>query len=212
MKRIILCLTATMKRINLYVIGILFLFLCSACREEHIAPVNQLVKDLFCFKTGSEWVYYDSISQSTQKMVITNYEITRWGAVLPEGIGKVYDIAEGIEIDIAIENSMQSSIRNSKTILTSFLGNKYQDNTAEGNVTTPVENFSLRIHCDENNIFTPSAIYLSTYTLNENTYSDVYVFNSKDNIDFYASKHIGFIRCKKDNKYDFILIEKNVKQ
>ena len=41
--------------------------------QEYVAPVNQLVNDLFCFKTGSEWTYYDSVGQTTQKMVVTNY-------------------------------------------------------------------------------------------------------------------------------------------
>jgi len=196
-----------MRRINLYVAGIILLFLCSACREEHIAPVNQLVKDLFCFKTGSEWMYYDSVSQTTLKMVITNYETFKSA---PKSVRKTYDFAEYIIMCITLENITHTSFVRGETHL---LSNIEQDNSLlkESSIFTPIEK-KLSIGCDKNNKFSPSATYLRTYTINENTYSDVYVFNSKDNIDFYVSKHIGFIRCKKDNKYDFILIEKSVKQ
>ncbi|NLJ81740.1 MAG: hypothetical protein GX330_01260, partial [Bacteroidales bacterium] len=85
-----------MKKISLVFIGILFLV--SACREEHVSSVNQLVKDLFCFKTGSEWTYYDSVSQTTQKMEVTNYEARKLAST-PEGGRKAYDFAEYIKIE-----------------------------------------------------------------------------------------------------------------
>ncbi|MFA7103506.1 MAG: hypothetical protein WC142_09960, partial [Bacteroidales bacterium] len=65
--------------------------------------------------------------------------------------------------------------------------------------------------CDENNNFIPSATYLSTYTVNEITYSNVYVFN-KDNVTYYVSKHTGFIRCVENNYFDLVLIDKNIQQ
>jgi len=191
-----------MKQTNLYVAGIILLFLCSACREEHVAPVNQLVKDLFCFKTGSEWTYYDSVSQTTQKMVVTLYETTRM-APKPEGGRKAYIFAEYIEIEITVDNF------NRTTRLTADIE---QDNTLGGSCIYPPIGEPLYMGCDKNNNFTPSAMYLSTYTENETIYSDVYVFNSKDNATYYVSKHIGFIRCVKDNKYDLVLIDKNIQQ
>ena len=68
-----------MKKLGLIIISIGLIILSTSCRKEHVAPINQLVKDLFCFKTGSEWTYYDSISQTTHKMVVTNYENLKEG-------------------------------------------------------------------------------------------------------------------------------------
>ncbi|MGI6291105.1 MAG: hypothetical protein ACOXZH_01550 [Bacteroidales bacterium] len=204
-----------MKRILLITAGIVLLFLCSTCRKEHIAPINQLVKDLFCFKTGSEWTYYDSVSRTTQKMIITNYEIRKFAPMPEGGRGKVYDCAESITMDITVENPSQSLFIKGRTWLVADI---YKDNTLRGMyITTPVKSiFSTRcnelsLRCDENNNFTPSATYLSTYTVNEITYSNVYVFN-KDNVTYYVSKYIGFIRCVENNYFDLILINKNVQQ
>jgi len=204
-----------MKRILLITAGIVLLFLCSTCRKEHIAPINQLVKDLFCFKTGSEWTYYDSVSRTTQKMIITNYEIRKFAPMPEGGRGKVYDCAESITMDITVENPSQSLFIKGRTWLVADI---YKDNTLRGMyITTPVKTiFSTRcnelsLRCDENNNFTPSATYLSTYTVNEITYSNVYVFN-KDNVTYYVSKHTGFIRCVENNYFDLILIDKNIQQ
>ncbi|MGI6291103.1 MAG: hypothetical protein ACOXZH_01540 [Bacteroidales bacterium] len=205
-----------MKKIRfLITAGILFLFLCSTCRKEHIAPINQLVKDLFCFKAGSEWTYYDSVSQTTQKMMVTNYEIRKFAPMPKGGRGKIYDCAESITMDITVENASQSLFIKGRTWL---IADIYKDNTLEGMyITTPVKTiFSTRcnelsLRCDENNNFTPSATYLSTYTVNEITYSNVYVFN-KDNVTYYVSKHTGFIRCVENNYFDLILIDKNIQQ
>jgi len=204
-----------MKRILLITAGIVLLFLCSTCRKEHIAPINQLVKDLFCFKTGSEWTYYDSVSRTTQKMIITNYEIRKFAPMPEGGRGKVYDCAESITMDITVENPSQSLFIKGRTWLVADI---YKDNTLRGMyITTPVKSiFSTRcnelsLRCDENNNFTPSATYLSTYTVNEITYSNVYVFN-KDNVTYYVSKHTGFIRCVENNYFDLILIDKNIQQ
>lgn len=90
--------------------AIVLLLLCSACRKEHVAPINQLVKDLFCFKEGSEWTYYDSVSQTTQKMVVTNYKVTKLESKPKGGGKKAYDFAECITLGITME-----SIRNGMT-------------------------------------------------------------------------------------------------
>jgi len=203
-----------MKRFILITAGIIPLFLCSTCKKEHVAPINQLVKDLFCFKTGSEWTYYDSVSQTTQKMVVTNYESLKF-APMPKGGGKAYDFAEYIKMDIIAGDSKKE---------TSLLADRHQDNMAAGSIVTPADaDFSLQIRCDENNNFTPSATYLSTYVLNETTYSDVYMFNSTRNITYagnvtyYVAKHIGLIRYIYQGEYqiynfDWVLINKNVQQ
>ena len=194
-----------MKKINLIITGILLLFLCSACQEVSYAHLNPLVKDLFCFKTGSEWTYYDSISQTTTKMVVTNYEIRKFAPTPEGGRRKIYDCAESIRIDFTVENTVQSF----KTWLKADIDN---DNTANGYIFTPTKQH-LNIRCDENNNFIPpaSATYLNTYTVNGILYSDVYMFNYK-NVTYYISKHIGFIRCVENNYIDLVLIDKNILQ
>jgi len=192
-----------MKKIGLIIIGLTLLFLCSTCKKEHVAPVNQLVKDLFCFKTGSEWTYYDSVSQTIQKMVVTNYETKKMANGSKR---KVYNFVECIILGIAMENS-----RNGMTRLEA---DEDQDNSLMKEISqifTPSGEY-LHIGCDKNNNFSPIVMYLNNYTINKTTYSDVYVFNSKNDITFYVSKYIGFIRCMKDDKYDLVLIDKNIQQ
>jgi hypothetical protein len=211
-----------MKRI---IIGIILLLLYSSCREEHVAPINQLVKDLFCFKTGSEWVYYDSVSQTMQKMTVTDYETLNFG--YPKPYGKTRDFAEYIKMDLTVEKITPSISVTGATRLKSYID---QDNTLRqelSSIFTPIG--SLRIGCDENNNFTPSATYLNTCMVNEIIYSDVYVFNNVDSriidnvafIDsfaYYVSKHTGFIKCVRKCSYDefknseLVLIDKNVQQ
>jgi len=191
-----------MKKIGLIVTGIVLLLICSTCRKEHVAPVNQLLKDLFCFKEGSEWTYYDSVSQTTQKMRVTSCEDFQGAPA--KARGKIYDWDEVIRMDIAIENISYFFSKTGETELAPLSGHIYSPVTTE-----------LYLRCDENNNFTSQGVvvtYLSTYTANEITYSDVYLFNSKDNAAYYVSKHIGFIRCMKDNKYDLVLIDKNIQQ
>jgi len=189
MKKIVLCFTG-------------IFFLCTTCRKEHVAPVNQLVKDLFCFKVGSEWTYYDSVSQTTQKMVVIKYE-TFESAPEPKGGKKAYDFAELIKMEILIGDSKK------RTQLESGVD---QDNTLKGLswIYTPTGE-PLHIHCDENNNFTPSATYLDTYSVNGTTYHSVYVFGV-GGASYYVSKHNGFIRCEKIGKYDLVLINKNIQQ
>jgi hypothetical protein len=189
-----------MKKIGFVIILLGITAIVSSCRKEHITPVNQLVKDLFCFKTGSEWTYYDSVSQTTQKILVTNYEATRLG--YPKPYGKTRDWGECIEIDFIIENS-----KGGETVLNASVG---EINTAKGRVFTPTNSF-LSIYCNENNIFKSIPTYIGTYMVNETTYPDVYVFNEGD-VTYYVSKHIGFIRCVKNNDFDLVLIDKNVQQ
>ena len=204
-----------MKRFTLIITGVIILFLCTTCRKEHVAPVNQLVKDLFCFKEGSEWTYYDSVSQTTQKMTVINYQTLKFAPMPTGGRGKVYDCAESIGMDITVENASQSLFIKGRTWLKADIE---IDNTLKGMyISTPVKTiFSTRLNeiylsCDANNNFSQSATYLNTYTVNEITYSDVYVFNSYD-VAYYVSKHIGFIRCVENNYFDLVLINKNVQQ
>jgi len=206
-----------MRRITLYITGIMLIFICLSCRKEHISPVNQLVKDLFCFKTGSEWIYYDSLSRTTHKMVVTNYEVTKC-ASMPKGGRKAYVFAEDITINYVVDNT--------NTGETWLIADEDQDNTARGSVFVPSETL-LSIRCNENDNFTPSATHLSTYNVNEIEYKDVYVFNVSNKIHsgnitytndytYYVAKHTGFIRCvykceyAEHLNYDWVLINKNV--
>ena len=210
-----------MKRIIFLLLGITLLVILSTCRKEHVAPINQLVKDLFCFKEGSEWTYYDSVSQTTQKMVVTSFEILK-SASMPKGGRKAYNFAEYIKMEIIVGDS-KKEIR--------LEADEDQDNTLRKELSYiyPPIGKPLSIGCDENNNFAPTATYLSTHTINETTYSDVYVFNDVknitigdivyvDNFTYYISKHIGFIRCiyqceySENYSFDWILINKNVQQ
>jgi len=204
MKRFILSLT----------IGIVTLLLCSTCKKEHVAPVNQLVKDLFCFKTGSEWTYYDSVSQTTQKMIVTNFEVRKFAPEPKGGQGKIYDYAESIHLNFTVENMELSLFNNCKTWL---MADRHQNNTLNGMyISTPAMYNTLHctefsFHCDGSNNFIPSAAYLSNYTVNGVDYSDVYVFN-ESTVNYYVSKHVGFIRCVDYGYFDLVLIDKNVQQ
>jgi len=191
-----------MKKIILFLfIPLLFLFSsCNPDDEYIVSPMNQLIKDLFCFKTDSEWTYYDSISQTTQKMMVTNYDSL---VLVPKG-KNVYECSEIIEMNILLGESEKE---------TRLSSNLSQKNIGKGRIATPIDaNSYFSIRCDENNNFTPPATYINTYSVNGKIYSDVYVFNDEDNITFYVSKHIGFIRCVKDNDFDWVLIDKNVQQ
>jgi len=208
-----------MKKITLYLAGTILLFLCSSCQKEHTAPINQLVKDLFCYKTGSEWIYYDSLRHTTHRMVVTNYEKTRSGE-MPKGGGKTYNFAEWININYVVDSTYKGN--------TMLEAEEDQDNTATGYVFVPSETL-LSIRCNKNSNFTPSATHLNTYTVNEIEYKDIYVFNvSKtisignitytDDYTFYVAKHTGFVRCVRKCEYserynyDWVLVNKNVIQ
>jgi hypothetical protein len=183
--------------------------LFATCKKEHIAPVNQLVKDLFCFKEGSEWIYYDSITQTTTVMSISNYEQTAYG--YPKLYGKVRNFGETIKFDITIVNLSQSeSVSHSGT--TWLKAEIEQDNTLKdvsSHIFTPVKTY-LSLGCDENNHFSISVTYLNTYELNGTTYSDVYMFNI-NNIIYYVARYIGFVRCVQYDNFDLVLIDKTIK-
>ena len=199
-----------MKKIILPIIGIALLFLCTTCRKEHVAPINQLVKDLFCFKTGSEWTYYDSISQTTQKMVITIYKEEK-RAPQPKGNKKTYDYQEYIEMNGFFLRKFIISI--------GALGKEEEyDNTAGFwgdyvSVTLP-----LQFRYDKDKCFNCSVKCLAEYTVSDIVYKNVYIFFMKDlkyddkDIEYYVAKHIGLIRIKQDGGFDWILIDKNVQQ
>jgi len=209
-----------MKKIILFLF-IPLLFFSSSCpsnNEEYIvSPMNQLIKDLFCFKTDSEWVYYDSISQMSQIMLVTNYDSL---ILVPKG-KYVYECSEIIEMNILVGESEKE---------TRLSSNLSQKNIGKGRIATPTNaNSYFSIRCDENNNFTPPATYFDTYSVNGKIYSDVYVFNDEknitidgivcvDTITYYVSKNTGFIRCIYQCKYhepysfDWVLIDKNVKQ
>lgn len=202
-----------MKKV-FFLIATGILFLGSACREEHVSPVNQLVKDLFCFKEGSEWTYYDSVSQTTQKMIITNYEARKL-ASMPEGGRKAYDFAEYIKIEGTFLTNFNMRIQ--------AQGEEIDyENTASfrGTYESIYGHSSLPLHftCDQNNKFNCSVAYFDKYNMNGISYENMYVFDmdellySNKSILFYVAKHIGLIRMTKINEFDWVLTDKNIQQ
>jgi len=178
----------------------------ASCSKEHIAPVNQLVKDLFCFQEGSEWTYYDSVSGTTTIMSILEYNQIKFG--YPKPYGKVHDFGESIEIrgnfltDFDVKIRVQGMEKEDKN--TAIFGGSY---------VSPTSNHSsipLNFKCDQNNNFNCSITYFAEYDLNGIIYKNVYVFDT--NIQFYVAKHVGLIRMLKTDDFDWVLINKNVKQ
>ena len=204
-----------MKDYSNYIIITIASAICllfTSCRQEQISPMNQLAKDLFCFKEGSEWTYYDIVSQDTVRMMVTKHTASKYGGG-KEPNGKNYDFAESVKLEINVKNSSQSISTNTRLV-----GAIGTDNMLGqlSNVATPVvnsfsvENFALK--CDNNNNFTPSAVYHSNYVVNGVTYSDVYEFNININATtYYVAKHVGFIKCVASGS-DLVLIDKNVLQ
>lgn len=195
------------KLITQTIIGIVLLFFCSTCYKEHISPVNQLAKNLFCFQAGSEWTYYDSISHVTRTMTVTDYSLL---IISKEKRG--INCAELIEIDFSINDKQSMFMKRCTSLRADF----DQDNTIifdeiYSRIYTPTDKL-IGISCDKDNNFTPSATYLSIYSVNGITYSDVYVFEIWRDV-YYVSEHIGFIRCIDDfSGYDWILVDKKVQQ
>jgi hypothetical protein len=171
-----------------------------------------LVKDLFCFKTGSEWTYYDSVSQTTQKMVITNYETLK-STPMPKGERKAYDYAEYIKINGYFLTDFEIEIESQGT-------EKEYDNTACFGGTYMSSNnthsrLPLRFYCDKNNNFTCSVTFFTEYNVNGINYSSVYIFDNlsdEENVVFYVAKNIGLIRLTKVDNFDLVLIDKNIQQ
>jgi hypothetical protein len=177
-----------------------------ACREDHIAPLNPLVKSLFCFKVGSTWTFYDTANNDTITMLVNNYTDFR-SALETKKMRKSHDIAEGIRIDVMVkEFPIDGVLQEKKTEIAALIG---QDNTAKGFCVTPLER-SLSISCDANNLFSGTVTYLSNYTVNSITYRDVYVFQNHG-YEYYVAKNIGFIHCKGGYK-DLVLIDKTIYQ
>jgi hypothetical protein len=162
-----------------------------------------LVKDLFCFKVGSEWTYYDSVSQTTTKMMITEYEITKL-APKPLGGRKAYDFVEVIIIDGLYKGYEEYKIQ------ISIEAEMNEDNTAQffGDY---FDESRLFFKCNANNNFNENVSYLSQYQMNEIKYHGVYVFNY-DNTTYYVAKHIGIIRFIRPDLFDLVLIDKNIVQ
>jgi hypothetical protein len=181
--------------------GLVFLF--STCKKEHIAPVNQLVKDLFCFKEGSEWTYYDSISQTTTKMIITEYENTKLAA-MPKGGRKAYNFAEYIKINGFFCSDFNVTIRAE--------GEREEyDNTAIFQAYTASDRSSLSFECDKSNNFNCSVAFFVEYNMNNITYRNVYIFE-KENTLFYVAQYVGLIRMTKIDNFDWVLVNKNIRQ
>lgn len=180
-----------------------------SCKEQ-ISPMNQLAKDLFCFKEGSEWTYYDNVNQDTVRMVVKKHTASKYGGG-KEPNGKNYDFAESVKLEINVKNSSQSISTNTRLV-----GAIGTDNMLGqlSNVATPVVNSfsveSFALKCDNNNNFTPSAVYHSNYVVNGVTYSDVYEFNINA-ITYFVAKYVGFIKCVASGS-DLVLIDKNVLQ
>lgn len=194
-----------MKRIIIFTISLLLVFSCFSCRKEHVAPVNQLVKDLFCFKEGSTWNYYDSVSQTSYTMNITDYDVSKF-APKPKGGKKTYEWGEHIEISGSFFNEFKITIETEGV---------EKDNTAVFHGTYissngPHSTLPLRFKCDAGNNFDIDVKYLSECILNER-YIDVYLFKY-GNIEYYISKHMGLIRLHKENEFDLVLTSKNVVQ
>jgi hypothetical protein len=169
-----------------------------------------LVKDLFCFKVGSEWTYYDSVSQTTTKMMITEYEITKL-APTPKGGRKAYNFAEYIEINGFFCTDFNVTIRAKRNA-------EEYDNTAIFNAyIVPNRAFlssyrsSLSFECDRNNKFDCPVSYFTEYNVNNITYRNIYVFEfEEENILFYIAQYVGLIRMTKTDDFDWILIDKNI--
>ncbi|MDR2834763.1 MAG: hypothetical protein LBV69_00990 [Bacteroidales bacterium] len=184
------------KEILLIIFCIAVLFY--GCREEHIARVNQLTKDLFCFKVGSEWTYYDSISQKQKTMVVQNYEEEKYS--YPRRYGKTYDWGTLIKIDFSFFENLYIKIETK-------IG---EDNTA--NFIGYYFSHPLKFKCNYDNSFNIEVNYLSTYKVNNIIYSDVYIFN--DNVvKHFVSKNVGVIQIvSEQDNFNWVLIDKTVQQ
>ncbi|GHV43679.1 hypothetical protein FACS1894180_3480 [Bacteroidia bacterium] len=140
------------------------------------------------------------------KMTVTNYEILK-STSMPKGGVKAYDFAEyiGIRGNFFTDFEMTIAAQGEE---------KEYDNTANFVSTYNVnmyESIHLNFRCDCNNNFNTPVTYLSEYDLNGTIYSNLYIF-SEENVQFYVAKYSGIIRMIKTDDFDWILIDKNVKQ
>jgi len=194
-----------MRQIIFLIIYTCLLF--SSCKD-HTTTLNSLVKDLFVFKDGSTWTYYDSINKDTVIMTVFDYKETKFGGMCG-GIGSMANKREFLEMITF------SIILNFDTLREVWLyANDCKiDNTATTESSwfyTPI-GMDFAFTCDENNMFSIPTTFMHSYSVNNVTYSDVYLFEYKD-IKFYIAKNIGYIQCIQADKKNLVLIKKNIKQ
>jgi hypothetical protein len=183
--------------------AIILLLVTGLSCEKEVTQMNKLVKDLFCFKEGSIWVYYDSISETRDTMTITNYKSYKFcvkkGAYGSESCDELISISGTFLRDFDI------------TLTTSSRGKSNTASTDPYRVRNPLP---FEFTCDENNnfyMFNGNVTFLPTYQLNEEEYLNVYLFEH-DNSKYYIGKNVGAIRIVKTKVFDYVLISKNIKQ
>jgi hypothetical protein len=196
-----------MKKTIFFVLSFLTGICLLSCKKEHIASINQLVKDLFCFKEGSTWTYYDSVSQKTCIMNISKYEELKIVST-PKLGGQIYEGHEHITITGYLFTEFELNIN---------AQGDTKDNTAtlRGTYISPYHNnthypIPLYFTCDANNHFNITVTCMPEYILGEK-YTKVYLFEY-ENTNYYIARHVGLIRLHKINEFDLVLIDKNVIQ
>jgi hypothetical protein len=201
-----------------FVFFICICLLALSCKEERVHPVNQLVKDLFCFKEGSTWTYYDSISQKPRTLAVVSYTETKW-APTPKCCGshrKAYEFGESLQIDFLLED-VDKTWRVEGT--TEMTGSYEKDNVLidiDTYFACPLLNISgnkmqeFVFFCDENNVFSENVTFLPVFSVGDISYKEVYLFEKND-IKCYVAKNIGFLKCI-DEDENLVLIDKNVIQ
>ena len=178
-----------------------------ACGKDQTSTINPLVKELFCFKTGSTWTYegtvYDAARDTTRNVILlvntSSYEESQFEKHCNEK-GRGHKFKEYILYKI------NSKMLMSQTFTSKIIADECGvDNTANVSIVTPLGS-ALSFYCYADNTFSIDVEYLSTYTYKGHKYEDVYVF-TQDNGTYYVSKDVGFVRCEK--KYNTSSIAKN---
>jgi hypothetical protein len=191
------------KRFKL--IAVILFFISSCSREKEMIYINQLVKDLFCFKENSTWIYYDQVSATTDTMIVTNYEAHKMGML---------KCKHNISYSEVIKMSV-TFLQRIDVVFTPISNSR--NNTADNTMFATQENpFPFTLICDENDNFDiydgGSVKFMPIYQLNINEeYSNVYLFEYS-NSKYYIAKYIGPIRMVKTGTFDYVLINKNIKQ
>jgi hypothetical protein len=175
-----------------------------ACEKDHIDTINQLVKDLFFFKEGSTWTYYDSVSHNNTTMTIVHSEKSKIAPMQKRG--KPHYFYETIESDVIVQGGYDKKF--TIEIWTGSFQNR--DNTAitMGDIYTP-STTPFVFSCDKNNTFSCPMTYFPTYEVNSVIYEDVYVFDYEEVL-YYVAKHVGYIRCFQADEFDLVLIDKTI--
>ena len=187
-----------------------------SCKEDQSSTINPLVKELFCFKTGSTWNYegiiYDKTMGTTLNVTLTvttsSYQESQFEKHC-DAKGRGHKYKEYISYEIIAKNLMN------QVFVSEIMADECNlDNTANAFITTPIGS-TLSFYCDEENNFNVSVQYEPTYMYKGNTYKEVYIF-SYSNALYYVSKNVGFIRCEKrydtGNTTDIWLVSENVIQ